>query len=298
LKPLFLPKSFSKVKDAKKLSKIGTSTYKQERSGILEYLEDVSKKDEHYGRVYECFECWGFKNVGTTMASYLPGMIAGAFKAFELWSGLERDWNCVETKCIGLGDPYCEFKVVPGEIDELECSLEKDVSVIERIHDNLMDRLMGFLLEGKPLVEKRPRLGSNINLHPLWHAMGSENIPFMGRVWGERYCMAMRMGGAKAGKEVGEHLMEAGIKEDEAVNRVLHLLEHCKVGKVAIGETLKMRENCESAVSKILPERVKEPACYFTTGFLNGFFSTVKNQHIKEIRCIAMGDPYCEWEFR
>jgi predicted hydrocarbon binding protein/KaiC/GvpD/RAD55 family RecA-like ATPase len=298
LKPLVLPKSFSKVKDMKKLSKIGENIYKQERSGILEYLDDVSKTDEHYFRIYENFECWGFKNVGATMASYIPPAIAGAFKGFELWSGLERDWNCVETKCIGLGDPYCEFKLVPGEIPELSDSLEKDSSVIERIHDNLMHRLMGFLLEGKPLVEKRPNLGSDVHLHPVSHYMGCENIPFMGRVWAERYKMALRLGGAKAGKEVGEHLLEAGIKEDKAVNLVLHLLEHCKVGKVTIGETIQMKENCESALAKILPETLKEPSCFFTTGFLNGFFSAVKNQHVKETKCIAMGDPYCEWEFR
>ena len=297
LKSLILPKSFSKVKDTKKFAKMGTSIYEGERSGIMEYLEDVSKKDEHYFRVYECFECWGFKNVGTTMASYLPAMAAGVFKGFELWRGLERDWNCIETKCIGLGDPYCEFKLVPGEIDELSDSLEKDGSVIERIHDNLMNRLMGFLLEGKPLVEKRPRLGSDVFLHPVSHYMGCENIPFMGRVWRERYKMALRLGGAKAGKEVGEHLMEK-IREDEAVNRLLYLLEHCKVGKVTIDGTIRMKENCESALSKVLPERLKEPSCYFTTGFLNGFFSAVKNQHVKETKCIAMGDPYCEWEFR
>jgi predicted hydrocarbon binding protein len=41
----------------------------------------------------------------------------------------------------------------------------------------------------------------------------------------------------------------------------------------------------------------KEPCCYFTTGFLNGFFSAVKNQHVKETKCIVLGDPFCEWEF-
>jgi predicted hydrocarbon binding protein len=35
-----------------------------------------------------------------------------------------------------------------------------------------------------------------------------------------------------------------------------------------------------------------------TTGLLNGFFSAVKNQHVKETKCIAAGDPCCEWEFR
>jgi len=35
----------------------------------------------------------------------------------ESIKGLERDWNAIEVKCIGLGDPYCEFKLVPGEIE-------------------------------------------------------------------------------------------------------------------------------------------------------------------------------------
>jgi predicted hydrocarbon binding protein/KaiC/GvpD/RAD55 family RecA-like ATPase len=292
----FMPKSFSKPKDMKKLARFW-STYNLERSGIVEYLEDISKTDEHYFRVYENFNCWGFENIGVTMASYLPPLNAGICKGIEYLKGLDRDWNAIETKCIGLGDPYCEFKVVPGEIDGLQTSLEKDISFLERIHDRMMSRLMGFLLEGKPLIEKRPKLGREVYLHPVSHTMGGENIPAMTRVGSERYQMAMRMGGAKVGKEVGEHLLEAGIGENEAVNRLLHLLEHCKVGKVTLDETIRMRENCENALTKVM-QILKEPSCFFTTGFLNGFFSAVKNQHVKETRCIAMGDPYCEWEFR
>jgi len=294
---LMVPKSFSKVKDTKKMVNAFVPWFKQERSGIIEYVDDISKTDEHYIRIYENFNCWGFENVGDAMASYLPAMIAGYWKGLEYYKGLDRDWNAIETKCIGLGDPYCEIKLVPGEIDELEDTLEKDVSVLERIHNNLMHRLMGFLLHGKPLVE-RPKLGSDVYLHPVNHTMGGENIPAMARVWSERYQMALRMGGAKAGKEVGEHLMNADIREDEAVRRILHLLEHCKVGKIAMDETLRIRENCENVLSKLLPTKLKEPSCYFTTGFLNGVFSAIKNQHVRETRCIAMGDPYCEWEFR
>ena len=66
-----------------------------------------------------------------------------------------------------------------------------------------------------------------------------------------------------------------------------------------MNETMRIRENCESFWSKLwsTPDS-NEPSCFFTTGFLNGFFSAVKNQHVKETKCIAMGDPYCEWEFR
>jgi len=58
------------------------------------------------------------------------------------------------------------------------------------------------------------------------------------------------------------------------------------------GWSLRMVQNVESFMV-----RAEEPSCYFTTGFLNGFFSAVKNQHVKETKCISMGDPHCEWEF-
>jgi predicted hydrocarbon binding protein/KaiC/GvpD/RAD55 family RecA-like ATPase len=284
---LFIPKNFSKVKNMKKLfSKFMIRHAKTRRDGIVEYLEDASKTDEHYIRVYENRECCGFENVGAAMASVYPSMFAGGCKGLEK---TEREWNAIETKCVGLGDPYCEFRLVPGEIEDLEDSLEKDSSVIERIHERLMHRLMGFLLDGKPLVE-RPRLGSGyIMAHP------DITLPAMA---GERYQMALRMGGAKAGKEIGEHLMDAGIGEDEAVKLFLHLLEHCKIGKISMGETIRMKENCESIWTKIYTKKWEEPSCFFTTGFLNGFFSAIKNQHVKETKCIAMGDPYCEWEFK
>jgi predicted hydrocarbon binding protein/KaiC/GvpD/RAD55 family RecA-like ATPase len=289
-----MPKDLNKVNNMKKLFKFGAPQIEAERSGIMEYLEDRSKPDEHYFRVYESYACCGFENLGAPMAfNYLAGCIAGSAKGFESTKGLERDWNAIETKCIGRGDPYCEFKLVPGMIAELRDTLEKDSTFVERIHDQLMQRLIGFLLYGKPLVE-RPRLGSDIHLHVVSHAMGFPQLT------DERYQMALRMGGAKAGKEVGEHLMKAGIQEGEAVKRILTLLEHCKVGKVTADETIKIDGNCESKFLLMLGLTIKfeEPSCYFTTGFLNGFFSTVKNQHVKETKCIAMGDPYCEWEFR
>jgi predicted hydrocarbon binding protein/KaiC/GvpD/RAD55 family RecA-like ATPase len=287
---LLMPKSLSKVKDVKRVAKFfGEGEEPWDRSWIGEYLEDVSKTDEHYIRIHESYECWGFENIGATVASHFGPENAGLLKALGGLKGLERDWNAVETKCIGLGDPYCEFKFVPGEIDELRDSLEKDSSVIERIHERLMDRLTGFLIGGRPLVE-RPRLGSDIHLHPVGHAMGFPHVA------GERYRMALRMGGARSGKEVGERLVDAGLREDEAVNRLLHLLEHCKVGKVTAGETIRIEGNCESFRESLSVTKREEPSCYFTTGFLNGFFSAVKNQHVKETKCIGMGDPYCEWE--
>jgi predicted hydrocarbon binding protein/KaiC/GvpD/RAD55 family RecA-like ATPase len=285
---LSMPKSFSKVKHMKKMAKYFQSEYKKAGTGIMEYLEDASNTDEHYFRITESYECWGSENVGAAIASLFPPYIAGLCKGFEKE---EREWEAIETKCIGLGDSYCEFKLVPGEIDGLRGSLEKDSSVVERINEGLMQRLMGSLLHGKPLVE-RPRLGSDVHIEMVSHATA---LPAMAS---ERYRMALRMGGARVGKEVGERLTDAGLGEDEAVKRILSFLEQCKVGKIAMEDTIRMRENCESLYTKLFGTKRMEPSCYFTTGFLSGFFSAVKNQHVKETRCIGMGDPYCEWEFR
>lgn len=282
---LFMPKDFSKVKDMKKMMSQSANYLERDRFFILEYLEDASQTNEHYVRAHESVTCWGFENVGATLGLGTLGIWAGNFVLSEKG---DRDWNLVETKCIGLGDPYCEVKFVPGEIDELKESLEAiDNTVLERVHNRLMDRLMGFMLRDEPLWKERTRLGNEVSLHALGHIM------VLPAIASERYRMAMRLGGAMGGKMVGEHLINAGIGEDEAVKRILSLLQYCKVGKVSVGETLRMVQNCESFMVQ-----AEEPSCHFTTGFLNGFLSAVKNQHVKETRCIGMGDPYCEWEFR
>jgi predicted hydrocarbon binding protein/KaiC/GvpD/RAD55 family RecA-like ATPase len=280
---LGIPKSFSRVKDMKRLSSFLGRVFgeKGRRDGIVEYLAGASRTDEHTIRFYENTECWGFEDVGTATASKFAPTIAGLCKGFERE---ERDWNAVETKCIGLGDPYCEFKVVPGEIDELRGSLQKDLSAIERIHERLMQRIVGFLLEGKPVVEGRG-LGTNFLIENI--------LPMAG---GERYRMALRMGGAKLGKEAGEHLLAAGVQDDEAVGRIVGFLDHCQVGRIRADETIRIWDNRESVWTEWLTTKWEEPGCFFTTGFLNGFFSAVKNQHVREIKCIAAGDPYCEWE--
>jgi predicted hydrocarbon binding protein/KaiC/GvpD/RAD55 family RecA-like ATPase len=282
---LLMPRNLSKVKDMKKLFSQAGRLIERDRFFFLEYLEDASKTNEHYLRVRESVTCWGFENVGATLGLGTLGTWAGNLMTQEKE---ERDWSLVETKCIGLGDPYCEAKLVPREIDELKDSLQAiDNTIMERIHHRLMDGLMGFILRGEPLWKERPRLGNEISLHVLGHIMV---LPAMAS---DRYRMAMRLGGAMGGKRVGENLMEAGMREDESVKRILNFLEYCKVGKVTIGETLRMVQNCESFMVK-----AEEPSCHFTTGFLNGFFSAIKNLHVKETKCIGMGDPYCEWEFR
>jgi predicted hydrocarbon binding protein/KaiC/GvpD/RAD55 family RecA-like ATPase len=278
---LFMPKSFSEVKDAKRSTSRLFKALQKWGYGTYQYLEDASRKDEHYCRVDECSSCWGFDNVGAGLAFHGCGAIAGTLTMLDK---KDRDWNIVETKCVGRGDPYCEFKAVPGQIGGLKGYLEAiDSAVVAKVHDRLMEQLVGFLVQGKPLPE-RPTAGNRIYIKEMCNLTGMA-------LFSERYRMALRMGGAKAGKEVGEHLMEAGVTGDEAIKRVIDFMEYCKVGKIELGETMRMWENCES-----FGLETRQPSCNFTTGFLNGLFSVVKNQRVREIKCIAAGDPCCEWE--
>jgi predicted hydrocarbon binding protein/KaiC/GvpD/RAD55 family RecA-like ATPase len=277
------PKSCSNVGAVKRVfPRFEKGRREHDRDRMLEYVSEISKTDEHYFRAYEGASCWGLEGIGAPLCFSDAADLAGTLKSMEKQ---ERDWNVVETACVGEGSPYCVFKAVPGELDELKARLTAlDSSIVQRIEERLIEHVAAFILRGKPLGE-RPTMGSGVYTHGFVAGLA---LPALAS---ERYRMAIRMGGAMTGKRLGEHLMNAGIGEDEVVKRVIDFMEYCKVGKVTVGDTIKIKENCETFGLEI-----EEPCCFFTTGFLNGLFSAVKNQHVREVKCIAAGDPYCEWE--
>jgi KaiC/GvpD/RAD55 family RecA-like ATPase/predicted hydrocarbon binding protein len=287
-----VPKRFESVHQIEQLVSRGIPYITgalQEHSGIIEYLEDVSSPEEHFFRLRENSDCWGFEGIGTTLASHLPPAMAGMLSGFER---MGKDWHAIETKCIGLGDPYCEVKIIRGDLDDFKDAFEKDNDTVERIHNHLMHRLMGFMLREEPLSPDRPKLGNQVHMHVAFHAMG---FPHLG---GDRYRMAIRLGGARSGREVGKRLMEAGIEGDEALQRVVDFMNHCKVGRVTLnpkGDRLSIKENVESIRTHLFMA-YDEPSCDFTTGFLSGVFSSLKGQRLQEIKCVAAGDPLCQWE--
>ncbi len=71
--------------------------------------------------------------------------------------------------------------------------------------------------------------------------------------------------------------------------------ERCAVGMSTASETARTRESCKSS-STVLFATIEEQSSYFTAGFLSGLLSAVKNQHLKEEKCIGLGDPYRERE--
>lgn len=259
---------------------------KLERFAKIEYLQEKSKPDEYYYRLYENSDCWDLENIGSTIASYLPPAMAGNIMGME---DKERAWNAVETKCIGLGDPYCEVKITPGETDQVAASLIKDADVVSRIHARLLDKYATHILNVVTLTD-RPEFGPEIHLQIPFHNFGFAHLA------GDRSRLAIRMGGAKTGKELAERLLAQGLQPDEVISQVLDSLEDLKAGIVTTsGNTITIEENIEPMRTWYMT-RLRELSCHFTTGFLNGLYKATHDLRITEIKCLAAGDPFCQWE--
>jgi predicted hydrocarbon binding protein/KaiC/GvpD/RAD55 family RecA-like ATPase len=283
------PSDFSSVANMKRLCRFGLPYQKGgelERSGIISYIPEASRDSSHVYRIDESSDCYHLKGVGTVLASHLPPSMAGQVCAME---GKKRDWNAIETKCLGLGDPYCEVTLVPGEIDELQDSLRKEGVVVERIHRRLIKCVTQSIL-GKNDLPQRPHLGDRVHLHVSFHAFGFPHIA------GRRAQTAVRMGGAKAGREVAAGLMEAGLEPKESLTKFVDFLARIDAGRVQADEAkFRIEENVEPLRTFYMTD-IREPSCFFTTGFLNGFYNVLFGKHVRERRCFAAGDPYCEWE--
>jgi len=250
----------------------------------VEYLDEISRDDEHHLRKREGAGVWGFPNVGAALCFHEAGEFAGDFNAFDRQG---RDWDGVEYMCIGRGDPYCQLKFTPRKPPEFQEFLRGfDASKLEKLNEHIIGRILSLVLHGEGLP-KRPTLRDEIHLHEI-QGDTSRHAAFS-----ERYQAILRMAGANSGRKIAELLLDNGVKEAEATKGLIDLFQLTKAGGLAVGETITIEENWEC-----YGLRIGQPFCFFTTGFLNGFFWTVKHQHVKETKCVAAGDPICEWEIR
>jgi hypothetical protein len=78
--------------------------------GVPELVSIDDKKSTLCMRVKNCYNAIGYKNFKKPICHQLSGIIAGASKVI-----FNKDVDCVERKCIGAGDNYCEFEVRPRE---------------------------------------------------------------------------------------------------------------------------------------------------------------------------------------
>jgi predicted hydrocarbon binding protein len=78
------------------------------RPEIVHVEEDFAIYREH-----ECADCYGMPKIGYPICVYEAGVTAGALEA-----GLGRPVEVREVKCCAAGDPYCEYEITVGTVDE------------------------------------------------------------------------------------------------------------------------------------------------------------------------------------
>jgi len=280
------PRVFDSPDAMKKLSNVLFTNIRREHSAAPEYQYERSSENEHIITIRESCECWGLHGVGMALTSHVPTVLAGQT---EYWEGGARSWHAIETQCIGLGDPECEIKLMPSDDLEFAQLMNVKREAVELVHARIMELFFDHLLEGRPLPS-RPTLGSDVHLKVAFQTFHQAHRS------GERSQMAMRMGGTRTGQALGRQLLDAGLLPDEAIEHVVAFMNEIRVGKVSMSDfSVRVEENVEALGIKLFAYG-SEPSCYFTTGFLNGLFSTVGDQRIRENRCLVAGDPYCEWQ--
>ncbi|MHA2292545.1 MAG: ATPase domain-containing protein, partial [Candidatus Hodarchaeales archaeon] len=150
------PKDLS-VKNVKKFIQRLGGAQKRGKIYWVEYLDEISRSDEHHIRKFESPISWGFPKVDAALCFHDAAEIAALFTGFDPEG---RDWNAIEYTCMGQGHPYCELKVVPEESSEFQDFLRVvDAPKLEEINEHIKESILNLVLHGKRLSE-RPILGN------------------------------------------------------------------------------------------------------------------------------------------
>jgi predicted hydrocarbon binding protein len=73
--------------------------------GIAEFVEMNLEDDRFIVRVTDSIECHG-KESEKHNSQWIRGHLSGAAS-----SALGIQMECIETRCVSVGDPYCEFEL-------------------------------------------------------------------------------------------------------------------------------------------------------------------------------------------
>jgi predicted hydrocarbon binding protein/KaiC/GvpD/RAD55 family RecA-like ATPase len=250
---------------------------------MVEFQLDRSTKERHVFLSRENALCWNIGNLGAHLCFYDCGSWAGAMRA---WDSDGCEWSAYEEKCMAAGSPYCEFVASPDVSSQLSPYLDScQSSNCEDVLNELIGTVAYIGLKGVP-PSGRPHLGGETHFSFFQE---TTSVPALSN---EKFMLAVRLAGANVGKRLAEKFLKAGAKEDRAHAALASIFAKLKVGRFVLGDTVRLYENCESQGIKL-----REPICFFTTGFLNSFFNTVDGFKVKELKCSGAGDQFCEWEF-
>lgn len=131
-----------------------------------------------------------------------------------------------------------------------------------------------------------------------------ENGSFFGRIIGKNYFVygdvCPNVG--EAIKSIRKAKNKKGVEENEIVKELITFFKNTKWGKLSVSDfdgnklILKIEECAEGSILPL--PTLNRAICFFTLGFLVGFFEELLNKKTKkfeEKKCIAKNDEFCEF---
>jgi predicted hydrocarbon binding protein len=260
--------------------------------GVPEMLFVNEKSSAAGVRIHNCFNALGYKNTGKPVCYMMEGILASLFEAV-----FRKKVVCRETKCAAAGSLYCEFKISTYNIPV------KSVRAYPHPPKNLVPIVFKF----NPAKGEIRRSGINSAIFPRGYPkkleMESEKV--IGNATRGIYYMIGRMAGLQSvGKSIPSSFTMKIIARFFKRKFLSRLAEICIEFGYGILEYVEIDmknkrvvvrlHNSANAVGAGKSER---PACYLLTGLFAGAADIIFGKVMKceEVKCSAMGDPYCEF---
>ena len=264
--------------------------------GIMEIMEFDKKNSFAKVRLYNSNNAIGYKDSLKPVCYVFSGVVEAVAEIV-----FNKKMSCRETKCIAMGDNYCEF-----EVHKKEGAKEKpDFSKYKRkkfSSENLREMKLKVNRRGELLYARRK---SELYARDFLATMQMEFEKIIGpatrRILYNVYKKSVieNFGPIKRrllgifGKLPHKIFQKKILKQ--LVERGCGVYEERSGGGIKAKRTLIRIKNSFNAVDY---KKTDHPVCYAFAGSVSATLSITHNQEIecRETKCIAKGDSYCEFE--
>ncbi len=278
-------------------------------------------------RIYDLATVAGVINVGEPLCHFTAGEIAGTIEAM-----IGSATSVVETKCKGLGDPYCEFdiEVFPGKEPGKAPYKTKELAEEDRTI-----KFLGNLPKSEyrkqlfyELIHETSQRGYDSIL--MTQALRPNDIDYvhistlqqqiMSLKFRDRFCGALlysagrELGVIGPGKEIIYEILEEETlpidslkKAVEILHRYLthptnYLKREYSFVEIHEGEDedemyIRIYENAYAAGADLSVDGKGETLCDFTSGYIAGRLALMLKDPpvVTETKCHGTGSKYCEF---
>jgi len=274
-----LKKSEIEILRSRISQKMLSNGWKRVGGGILEFIDfDENKNELRYKLLKSAL--FPSKKLTHPACFIQVGALCGIIEAM---SGKFCDG--IETKCTGMGDPYCEF--------DLYLHKEEGHPEFELISKGQLEMSLNFIID--ELIEEKKDLREGTGDYV--HISIDQALNYMILSLSKGHVILSKW----SGKLVGERLIELKRIENifDALDYLEILFQNLKVGimeKELLPDVIKVK--IEESIYSSGVKDIGMELCTFIAGILEGALhkSSKEDWMVKETQCIANGDPFCEFE--